>query len=345
MSLKDNIRSRSLLLVVILSLFFHAFVQAQQQSQRPAPEQADDVLRITTELVQTDVAVFDKQGRFVDGLRPEQFELQVNGKTQAITFFERVRAGSGSEEAQLAAVASRKPGSDKMLEPSRSASAEPEGRLIFFFVDDMHLSGASIGRARMALQRYIDQAMNPNDQVAIVSASGQVGFLQQLTDNRVVLRAAINRLGYKQNVEVYTGKTQISEYAASQVLDVGNRQLYAYLLESTKLEQQMGPGSRHGDHTLAASYSAAPHLRNRLRQVRSLGQMATARTLAMLRGLMLSTSELPGRKLVFFLSDGLTRCAMSRRWQRRQGSWSTPWICEILSSGRVRASTPARTIT
>jgi VWFA-related protein len=290
-------------LAVALGLFFSASAQAQQQTRRPAPEQEDEVVRVTTELVQTDVAVFDKRGNFVDDLRPEQFELQVNGRTQAITFFERVRAGSRGEEAQLAAAA-RGGSADRAGEPGRAASAEPAGRLIFFFVDDLHLSGASVGRARAALQRYVEHAMNPNDRVAIVSASGQVGFLQQLTDNPAVLRAAINRLGYRQNTEAYTGKTQISEYAASQVLDSGNRELYAYLLESTKIEQQMGPGSRHGDHTLAASYSAAPHLRNRLRQVRSQGRMATAGTLGALHGLMLSAGALPGRKLVFFLSDG-----------------------------------------
>jgi VWFA-related protein len=146
--------------------------------------------------------------------------------------------------------------------------------------------------------------MNPNDQVAIVSTSGQIGFLQQLTDNPVVLHAAIARLNYKMNPEAYTGKTQISEYMASQVLDSGNRELYAYLLESIKIEQQMGPGNRHGDHGLAASYSAAPYLRNRLRQVNAQGRMTTADTLSTLQSLMESSADLPGRKVVFFLSDG-----------------------------------------
>jgi VWFA-related protein len=307
MTLQDDIKSRSLSLAAALSLFFCALAQAQQQqpSRRPAQEREDDVIRVTTELVQTDVSVFDKRGRFVEDLRPEQFELQVDGTTQPIIFFERVTAGSRSEESQLAA-ATRGRGAEKPVEPSSSASAEPteRGRLIFFFLDDLHLSGASLARARESLQRYVDRDMNPNDQVAIVSASGQIGFLQQLTDNPAVLRAAIKRLGYRQNPENYPGKTQISEYAASQVLDGGNRELYAYLLESTKLEQQMGPGSRHGDHRLAASYSAAPNLRNRLMQARAQGEMATAGTLDALRSLMLSAGALPGRKLVFFLSDG-----------------------------------------
>ena len=304
MPFKDDFSSRALSSAVALCLLFSVAARAQQPTRPRAPEQEDEVVRITSELVQTDVAVFDKRGRFVEDLRPEQFELQVDGRTQAVTFFERVRAGSRSEAAQLSAAKTRGLAPERTAGPNPAAGSEPAGRIIFFFVDDLHLTSASMGRARTALQRYIEQAMNPNDQVAIVSASGQIGFLQQLTDNPSVLRAAINRLGYKGTTDAYGGKTQISEYMASQVLDSGNRELYAYLLESTKLEQQMGPGSRHGDHTLAASYSAAPHLRNRLRQVRQQGRMATDGTLDALRGLMLSSAALPGRKLVFFLSDG-----------------------------------------
>ncbi|HEY0386042.1 MAG TPA: VWA domain-containing protein, partial [Pyrinomonadaceae bacterium] len=308
----DNSRRRSsllsatplCLLCLLVCLAPGARAQEQQQRQR-APEQTDDVVRITTELVQTDVMVFDKQGRFVDGLRPEDFELQINGKPQAVSFFERIAAGSQSEAAQLAAARSGA-GYVATSSPDEAVDIEAQerGRLIIFFVDDLHLSGASLILAREALQRFVDKQMNANDQVAIVSTSGQIGFLQQLTDNPTVLRAAIKRLNYKQNPEAYTGNTQISEYMASQVLDNGNRELYAYLLESIKIEQQMGPGNRQGDHRLAASYSAAPYLRNRLRQINSQGRMVTADTLSALRSLMLSSATLPGRKLVFFLSDG-----------------------------------------
>lgn len=302
-----NTRSnrRSLVFSAALCLFSFALpLFAQQPPARPVPEQTDDVVRINTELVQTDVMVFDKQGRFVEGLQPEQFELQVNGNTQAIPFFERVTAGSRNEASQLAGTRRGATNVASTTNPAAGGEAPERGRIIFFFLDDLHMSGASLIRAREALQRFVDNQMNPNDQVAIVSTSGQIGFLQQLSDNPVVLRAAIKRLNYKQNPEAYTGKTQISEYMASQVLDNGNRELYAYLLESIKIEQQMGPGNRHGDHRLAASYSAAPYLRNRLRQVNNNGRMVTADTLSALRSLMLSSNDLPGRKLVFFLSDG-----------------------------------------
>ena len=44
------------------------------------------------------------------------------------------------------------------------------------------------------LVKFIDDQMGPADQMAIASASGRIGFLQQFTDNKDVLRAAVARL-------------------------------------------------------------------------------------------------------------------------------------------------------
>src|ERR1041384_6447496 len=71
------------------------------QSPPPAPNTQDEVIRVSTELVQTGVTVVDKQGRFVDGLDRDKFELRVNGKEQPVAFFERVVAGSNKEFALL----------------------------------------------------------------------------------------------------------------------------------------------------------------------------------------------------------------------------------------------------
>jgi VWFA-related protein len=259
-------------------------------------------VRIKTELVQTDVMIFDKQGHFVDGLRPEDFALTLDGKQQNIQFFERIAAGSAREENQLSAARS--------ATPARGSKAVTTGddvdrvRTIFFFVDDTHLSSKGIVRARNALLDFVENRMRQNDLVAIVSSSGQIGFLQQLTDNKTVLRTAVSRLTSKRDAEAYPGKTRITEYMATQIENHNDKALYAYLLESTKLEQQMGAGNRHGDHRLASSYSAEPYLKNRLRQIQGQGKLSSRATLATLQGLLSTTASLPGRKLLFFLSDG-----------------------------------------
>src|SRR5678815_1969058 len=86
------------LLVVVTGLFL-AVISARGQSApiKPQQPQDDDVIRVNTELVQTDVMVFDKKGRFVSGLNPEQFVLKVDNKPRSIGFFERVASGSARE--------------------------------------------------------------------------------------------------------------------------------------------------------------------------------------------------------------------------------------------------------
>ena len=57
-------------------------------------------------------------------------------------------------------------------------------------MDDMHLDLPSLTATRKLLTRFIEEDMGQNDEAAIASANGQIGFLQQLTDNKAVLRAA-----------------------------------------------------------------------------------------------------------------------------------------------------------
>jgi len=284
------------LLVLVLATCAASF------AQQTAPGD-DNVIRIKTELVQTDLTVLDKNGRFVSGLKPEDFELKWDGKPQPILFFERVATGSASEAQQLSAAAKSANAQKRSLNEARDLDSD-RVRTVFFFVDDTHLSAEGIARARNALSEFVDKDMKQNDQVAIVSTSGQIGFLQQLTDNKVVLRTAISRLVTKRVGEGYTGKTRITEFMASQIMNYNDKGLFAYLMESTKLEQQMGAGSRHGDHRTASSYSAEPYLRNRLRQIEQQGRLSAKQTLTTLQSLLNTTTSLAGRKLLFVLSDG-----------------------------------------
>ncbi|HWT03540.1 MAG TPA: VWA domain-containing protein [Pyrinomonadaceae bacterium] len=268
---------------------------------RAQGEQDDEVLRIKTELVQTDLMVFDKQGRFVEGLGPEQFELTLDGKPRPVSFFERIVAGSNTEAAQLAAM----PGgaAAKSAGQSKAPPSSPgAGRVIFFFLDDLHLNESSLARARQALAEFVETEMGQDDRVAIVSASGQVGFLQQLTDYKPMLREAISRLKNKRVSEAYSGRTQITEYQANQVTEHNNRALMNYLIVSVMNEFQLV--APKGGDSRGLGMIAANVVRNRTRQIDAESKMTTANLLEVLESLMLSSTQLPGRKLVFFISDG-----------------------------------------
>lgn len=277
---------RSLVIGALL-LFVNVLGYTQKPQQEPTPE---DVLRINTDLVQTDVTVLDRSGRLVEGLRPEQFQLTLDGRAQPITFFEFVRTGTAREAARIAAShgAADSPKAAEPVSPDRR-------RIIFFFLDDFHLSESSVVRARKALFQFVETQMTVNDQIAIVSTSGQIGFLQQLTDYKPMLNAAIGRLAYKRVTEGYAGKVPISEYQAVAVADNQDRDLFVYLLFATINEYQ-SKGPLRG--------VAANLLQNQVRQLSTQSKTAAMDTFDVLGSLLHSSSPLPGRKLVFFISDG-----------------------------------------
>ena len=250
--------------------------------------QSDDVVRVKTELVQTDVTVVDKRGRFVSGLSANDLELRVDSKLQPLSFFEEVTAGSIDEEKQLAAA--RKGDAAKL--PKTPGPAIDRGRVIFFFVDDIHLTGESLTRARSVLTNFVENKMTAKDQVAIVSTSGQIGFLQQLTDNKAVLREAISRLNSKYNPEATASHVAISEVDANLVANHGDQGLFSYLVEATMREFQID------------ALNAYTIVTNRIHQINGQSRLAELDTLSRLESLMRSTTPLTGRKLLFFLSDG-----------------------------------------
>jgi VWFA-related protein len=290
--MKDQINRTIALTICLLSA---CALLLGQNPQKPR-KQDEDVIRIFTDVVQTDVMVFDKQGRFVNGLRREDFALSIDGKPQPIEFFDRVSTGSADEETQLAAA--------RGVSAKKVAPPVPldRGRTIFFYVDDFHLSAGDLIPLRKALMHFIDSDLGQNDEAVITSASGQIGFLQQLTDNKAVLRAAIDRIKARPYYVRDTERPPMTEYQALLIdrspmviaptgINLGG--VFEYFVQ--KASEDTGGGD----------YEAAVlHVRNRARQILQQASGITVNTLDGLKALIRSSSQLPGRKLVFFISDG-----------------------------------------
>ena len=77
--------------------------------------------------------VFDKEGRFVNGLTKDNFELRIDGKPRSIESFEMITAGS-DEETQLAAARGT-----TTINLKRPVPLD-RGRIVFFYVDDFHMA-------------------------------------------------------------------------------------------------------------------------------------------------------------------------------------------------------------
>lgn len=247
-----------------------------------------EVIRVYTDVVQTDVMVFDKSGRFVENIRKEDFDLKIDGKSRAIDFLELVRAGKLNEDSQLSAAR----GSRSNRSSPLGAVPLDRGGTIFFYVDDLHLDLAGLAAAQKVITHFIDKEMGQNDEVAIASPSGQIGFLQQLTDNKSVLRSALTRLKYRPYTVRDFQLPRMTEYHAL-LIERYDHDLTGYFIEET---MRANPGMTR---EMAENY-----VRSRSRTLLQQAAQVTSGTLAGLEQVVRTAAALPGRKLVFLISGG-----------------------------------------
>lgn len=258
------------------------------QQQQPSTQQSDeDVVKIDSALMQAGVTVLDKQGRFVEGLKAEQFELLVDGKPQSVAFFEQVAAGSPEERAKLARAG------DTRARAASRPGAEPQarGRTVIFFLDDLHMPPESVTRARKLIEHFVDKEMGEDDQAAVASASGQLGFLQQLTSNRDVLRAAAARLKPWPQAGSDGQQPAMSEYVAKAIDVEYDRDALEIYVQALLRENVRRP-------------VAEAMVKARARTLLERANTYTRNTLRSLDSMVRAVSPMPGRKLAFFLSDG-----------------------------------------
>src|SRR5437660_10004545 len=167
-----------------------SMVMAQTTSnpQKPPQEVApEDIVRITTSLVQTDVVVTDKNDQIVPDLKLEDFVVLAYSKNQDIRFMEFVVTETPPRsEGERSALPS-------YVEPAGTSgiSTKELKRVIAFVIDDLNVGIPDLPYVRKMLLDYVNNKMRDGDLVAIIRVVGGKGLLQQFTTDRQLLRRAI----------------------------------------------------------------------------------------------------------------------------------------------------------
>src|SRR5260221_9215944 len=135
---------------LISVLAINAFSQQVAPSPTPSPAAENDVVKISTNLIQVDVTVTDSKGKVVTDLKPGDFEIYENGEKQKISHFSFISAIQQSAETkeqkgeQLA--------KDAIPVPAAKLRPEQIRRTIALVVDDLSLSFESTYQVRRALK-------------------------------------------------------------------------------------------------------------------------------------------------------------------------------------------------
>lgn len=153
--------------------------------------EGDEVVRITTNLVQVDAVITDKNGKVVTDLKPDEVQISEDGKVQEVTNFSFVAVQSpvpaskdapGKIDPEVAVIVPNK------------LTREQVKRTIAIVVDDLGLSYESVSLVRHALRQFVDEYMQAGDLVGIIRTRSGSGALQQFTSDKRQLYTAIDRI-------------------------------------------------------------------------------------------------------------------------------------------------------
>jgi len=131
-------------------------------------EEDDEVIKVETNLVTFPVSVLDRDGRFITGLRKEDFQIFENGVEQQIDSFATV-------EQPFTVIL--------MIDVSPSTA---------FRIDEIHEAAIA----------FVDQ-LRRDDKVLVVSFDEKFRVLSQATNNRSVLQNAIRKAQFGDGTSLY----------------------------------------------------------------------------------------------------------------------------------------------
>ena len=168
-----------------LPLFGLLTAAALVTAQAPTPE---ITFKVEVNYVEEDVRVVDSNGRFVRGLRQEDFQVSEDGRPQKIQTFGMV---------DIPVRPARNPsyfGPDAMpIDPDVSTNRQAlDGRLFLIVLDDYHVAPLRTQNAKSLARRFVREKLGPDDQAAVVVTSGLLQATQEFTPNRRLLLEAID---------------------------------------------------------------------------------------------------------------------------------------------------------
>jgi VWFA-related protein len=165
----------SLLLLVLIALAAPAVPQTQTPPSPnverprkvfPREQEAEDIIRVDTDLVSVDVTAFDADGRPMRNLKQEDFRIFSDGVEQPISFF------------QL----ERRPG-------------EPRPLAIVFALDvSGSVTADEMNRLRFALRSFSNQLANHPVSYAVMAFGMRVKTIQKFTSDPDKLEDSIDRI-------------------------------------------------------------------------------------------------------------------------------------------------------
>ncbi len=260
-----------------------AYAQQSQSSDTQAP-----AIRAKSEEVLLDVVVRDKKGRVVNDLKPEDFQIFDNGEPKQITSFRLVQ---GSE-----AVAAG--GSRTQLEPLRQI------RLVTMIFQCWNNDARRL--ARDAAVDLLKSELPQNVYMAVMTIDHKLEVLQAFTNDRNLLRQAIERATRSQNTD-FSADTEQVRRQLEQMLgpNTNGAQSAQQQVDNTSMTLGAQAQGRAPDGAGMANLAMAQMVLQMLESEQSNAMVEGGRTnIYALLDAVKEQYRLPGRKTILYFTEG-----------------------------------------
>jgi len=128
------------------------------------------IFKSGVELIAVDVTVVDRQGNPVAGLRPDQFEVTIDGKPRRVVSAEFIEFAARTKPAEARA-APELVAHPLFTSNDQPLAAGPAGRLIYLAIDQGSFRTFGERGAMEAARRFIDR-LQPGDRIGLVAFPG-----------------------------------------------------------------------------------------------------------------------------------------------------------------------------
>ena len=148
----------------------------------------DDVVRVKSNLVNIDVLVKDKKGKYIADLKAEDFTIFENGVQQKVEFFDAPLVGVSNRTSTAATGGAQ---------PDTTATAPPAvtRNYVTLVLDSQSTDVTNLKQVREGMIRYAREQINDGDAVALLRVTNGLQLLQPFTHDKAKLIAVLEGLG------------------------------------------------------------------------------------------------------------------------------------------------------
>jgi VWFA-related protein len=260
----------------------------QAKSAEVVTRDSATTFKVRVNLVQVRVVVRDENGKVVENLKKEDFQVFDNRKPQSISTFSMETPASRA----VSVVAVSTPDAD--VEKAPGAVAGLPQRFVSLLFDDLHLTMQDSLTVRTAATKMFD-ALAPSDRVGIYTTSGQV--TQEFTSDQEILKDALNRIIARPvgNAEFHSCP-DISYYQADLIVNGNDSQALGIAAEEA-VQCAFGGDESKGAAALSMARSEADRSLN-------AGDNSTGYAYRHMEDAMRRLSGMPGQRKLVFISPG-----------------------------------------